>query len=851
MSNLSGNLNKLFQSDGGSDDESFFMEFPQDTEDVAAPLLADGVVPQLLLTVFDHLPVLVNAVGVQDGVFTFWSREAELVTGYSSQEMVGNAACWQLLYPDAAYLDRKNAEQHSLGPDFRDFEWTLTTKSGEKRRISWSSMGGLNAGANQRERWFVGVDVTARADADKLVRARDKMLRSVFRYLPDMVHLKDGDGRWLLTNPAARATLGLSEREASGFTNLELADQGHPSREGLRHSALNEEATWQSGRVSHGEEVVSDGRGGTRVFDVVRVPSFGRQGQRLHMLVLRRDVTDQRTAATKLELAGRVLDQSTDGMLIANADNQIMLVNAAFTDITGYTAEDVLGKDTRILSLGADDNVFSAEMLQTLAVHGRWTGEVWSRRKNGEVYPQWLNLTVLRHRTSGEVTHYVGALTDLSSSKAAEEKIAYLSTQDVVTGLPNRTQAALRASMALGHGQLAGQQAALMVVDIDNFKTLNDSLGHAAGDQMLREVGLRLGRAAGPHAVVGRLSGDEFMVLVPDVHGTAEAAHRARHLMEVVGERTVIGGLPISISLSVGVAMFPADGDTFDVLFALADTALYAAKRSGRAAYQFANAAMNEAALDRLHMESALRRAIESNVMRLEYQPLVELSSGRILGGEALCRWDDPELGSIPPAIFIPLAEESGLIESLGGWVLKTATQQLRAWHDAGHPDLMVAVNLSARQFQRGVVLKQVETALGESGIPPSKLELELTESVLMHDGELVTGALRQLKALGVKLSIDDFGTGYSSFAYLRRFKFDKIKIDQSFVHDLIDDPDNAAIVRGIISLAQSLGLDVLAEGVENVAVAQRLKHLRCTYVQGYYFSRPLRPELFLERVNA
>ncbi|MBP6618487.1 MAG: diguanylate cyclase, partial [Burkholderiaceae bacterium] len=408
----------------------------------------------------------------------------------------------------------------------------------------------------------------------------------MFRYLPDMVHLKDGDGRWLLTNPAARATLGLSEREASGFTNLELADQGHPSREGLRHSALNEEATWQSGRVSHGEEVVSDGRGGTRVFDVVRVPSFGRQGQRLHMLVLRRDVTDQRTAATKLELAGRVLDQSTDGMLIANADNQIMLVNAAFTDITGYTAEDVLGKDTRILSLGADDNVFSAEMLQTLAVHGRWTGEVWSRRKNGEVYPQWLNLTVLRHRTSGEVTHYVGALTDLSSSKAAEEKIAYLSTQDVVTGLPNRTQAALRASMALGHGQLAGQQAALMVVDIDNFKTLNDSLGHAAGDQMLREVGLRLGRAAGSHAVVGRLSGDEFMVLVPDVHGTAEAAHRARHLMEVVGERTVIGGLPISISLSVGVAMFPADGDTFDVLFALADTALYAAKRSGRAAYQ-------------------------------------------------------------------------------------------------------------------------------------------------------------------------------------------------------------------------------------------------------------------------
>ncbi len=850
MSNLSGDLNKLFLAGEESDEESFFMEFPQDVEDFSAPVAADGMLSQQLLSVFDRLPLLFSAIGVLDRVFTFWNREAELVTGYSAHEVVGNPAGLRLLYPDPAYLARKLAEQNALGADYRDCEWTLTTKSGEKRRIAWSAVGGLTARAGIGERWAMGVDVTARADADKLVRARDKMLRSVFRYLPDMVYLKDGDGRWILTNPAARAMLGLSEREASGFTNLELADQGHPSRDGLRHSALNEEATWQSGRVSHGEEVVADGRGGMRVFDVVRVPSFGRQGQRLHMLVLRRDVTDQRTAATKLELAGRVLDQSTDGMVIANADNQIILVNAAFTEITGYTAEDVLGKDPRLLSSGLHDNAFSAEFTQTLVASGRWTGEVWSRRKNGEVYPQWLSLSVLRHRTSGEVTHYVGALTDLSSSRAAEEKIAYLSTQDVVTGLPNRTQVALRASMALGHGQLAGQQSALMVVDIDNFKTLNDSLGHAAGDLILREVGLRLGRAGGPHAVVGRLSGDEFLVLVPDVHGTAEAAHKARDLMATVGEQTVVAGLPISISLSIGIAMFPADGDTFDVLFALADTALYAAKRGGRAAYHFANAAMNEAALDRLYMESALRRAIESNAMRLEYQPLVELASGRILGAEALCRWDDPELGSVPPSVFIPLAEESGLIESLGGWVLKAASQQLRTWHDAGYPELMVTVNLSARQFQRGVVLQQVEAALGESGIPPSKLELELTESVLMHDGDLVTGTLRQLKALGVKLSIDDFGTGYSSFAYLRRFKFDKIKIDQSFVRDLIDDPDNAAIVRGIISLAQSLGLDVLAEGVETAAVVQRLKHLRCTFAQGFYFARPLRPEFFLERMN-
>ncbi len=840
----------LSRPDGGLDDDSFFLELPQDEESLPRPLVKGA--PVSLLTLFDHLPVLVYAVdGSDQSLLTFWNRESEVVTGYSAHELVGNPGAWELLYPDPAYLVRKNAELGALGESFRDFEWTLTTKNQRRRRISWSTLQGFSHADNPGALWFVGVDVTARADADKLVRSRDKMLRSVFRYLPDMVHLKDGEGRWLLTNPAARASLGLSEREASGFTNLELADQGHPSGEALRLSALNEEATWQSGRVAHGEEVVTDSRGGSRVFDVVRVPTFGRQGQRLHMLVLRRDITDQRVAATKLELAGRVLDQSNDGMVIADAENRIMLVNAAFTEITGYSADEVLGRDPRTLSLGTPDSPFPTAVLRTLASHGRWTGEVWSRRKNGEVYPQWLNLSVLRHRSNGEITHYVAAFSDLSSSKAAEEKIAYLSTQDVVTGLPNRTHAALRASMALGHGRLTGQQAALMVVDIDNFKMLNDSLGHVAGDQLLREVSLRLTRAAGVHAVVGRLSGDEFLVLVPDVQGTTEAAHKARHLMEVVCEPTVIGGLPISISISAGVAMFPADGDTFEVLFALADTALYAAKRDGRGVYHFANAAMNEAALERLQMESALRRAIESNALRLEYQPLVELASGRIVGCEALCRWDDPELGSVPPALFIPLAEDSGLVAALGGWVLKTAALQLRQWHDAGHPELMMAVNLSARQFQRGVVQQQVEDALVVSGIPPSKLELELTESALLHDGEAVTGVLRQLKALGVKLSIDDFGTGYSSFAYLRRFKFDKIKIDHSFVSELIDDPDNAAIVRGIISLALSLGMDVLAEGVETPAVALRLKHMQCTYAQGYHFARPLRPEAFFERLGA
>jgi predicted signal transduction protein with EAL and GGDEF domain len=346
------------------------------------------------------------------------------------------------------------------------------------------------------------------------------------------------------------------------------------------------------------------------------------------------------------------------------------------------------------------------------------------------------------------------------------------------------------------------------------------------------------------------LSGDEFMVLLSGVHSTTEAAHAVRALMDLLGQPVVLSDLPVSVSVSAGIAMFPSDGTDFDTLFGRADAAMFAAKRKGRAAYQFASALMNEAAIDRLQIEASLRRAIENQALRLEYQPLVHLASGRIVGAEALCRWDDPERGAVPPGLFIPIAEDCGLIEALGGWVLKTAALQLRQWHDAGHTELMMAVNLSARQFQRGVVLQQVEDALVASGIAPDRLELELTETVLLHDGDAVMATLRRLKALGTKLSMDDFGTGYSSLAYLRRFKFDKIKIDRSFVCDLIDDPDNAAIVRGIISLAQSLGLSVLAEGVETEAIAQRLKHLQCTFAQGYLFDRPLRPEAFGARLG-
>ncbi|MDD0814856.1 EAL domain-containing protein [Curvibacter sp. HBC28] len=849
---LPQSLAPLVDGEGGETQPDFLSFELPDTQsadlelDAVADVASVGVLHQALMAQWPQ-PVMALLVDRSPRLL-FWNRAAEQALGYQAADLLGNPLGLTLLCPDPDYLARKLQELAPLGRQCSDFEWTFTCRNGQKRRFSWTSIPLPPASSGERIFWLTGADVSRRLATEQVLRGRDRLLRSVFRHLPDMVYLKDGQGRWLLTNPGSLAVLGLTEKDAIGKTNLELSNLGLPMAESLRLSALNEEATWQSGRVSHVQEMAVDLHGSQRSFDVVRVPTFGRDDERLHMLVIRRDVTDQRSAATKLELAGRVLDQSSDGILISDAQHEVMMANVAFCDITGYSSEELVGREVNLLADGQHDPGFKTHIWSEVNEQGRWAGEVWNRRKNGEVFPQWLTLSALRHRSSGEITHYVAAISDLSSSKAAEEKIAYLSTQDVVTGLPNRTQVALHAQAALERARANTDGMALLVVDIDNFKTLNDSLGHAAGDFLLREVGQRLAQFAGAQAVVGRLSGDEFVLLQSGIKGTADAAHLAQATMDAVAQPVVFEGLPVNVSISLGVALYPSDGDSFDALFGRADAAMYAAKRAGRGAYQFATASMNEAALERLQLEASLRLAIETGALRLEYQPLVELSSGRMIGVEALCRWDHPERGPIPPGVFIPLAEDSGLIESLGRWVLLTATQQLQRWHEAGHAELMMAVNLSARQFQRGVVLEQVEEALVVSGVNPARLELELTESVLLHDGEAVMNTLRQLKALGVTLSIDDFGTGYSSFAYLRRFKFDKIKIDQSFVRDVIDDPDDAAIVRGIISLALSLGLHVLAEGVETEAIAQRLRTLKCTYAQGYHFARPLRPEALAER---
>jgi diguanylate cyclase (GGDEF)-like protein/PAS domain S-box-containing protein len=512
--------------------------------------------------------------------------------------------------------------------------------------------------------------------------------------------------------------------------------------------------------------------------------------------------------------------------------------------MTGYQSAEVLGKTPTMLHSDLHDEDFYQRLWHSVAETGYWQGEIWNRRKNGEAYPEWLGISILRG-PDGKVTHYVAISSDISERKAAEARIEFLAHHDPLTDLPNRLLLKDRLERAIVHGERTGTKLALLFIDLDRFKTVNDSLGHPVGDRLLREAAQRLRACIRDMDTVSRQGGDEFLVVLPEVGDADAVTGVAENILAALAVPFSLDGHDVAISCSVGIAVCPEDGADFDGLLKKADIAMYHAKEAGRNAFRYYSERMNIDALERLDLQNRLRRGLEQGEFVLYYQPLIELASNRIVGAEALVRWNSHDLGLVPPSRFINVAEESGLIVPLGEWVLREACHELRRWHDAGHTHLSMAVNLSAIQFRRGSVEESVMRALGEAGADPAALELELTESILLQGAEHVLATVRRLKGLGIRLSIDDFGTGYSSLAYLKRFAVDKLKIDQSFVRDLPTDPDSAAIVRAVIQMAKSLNLLVLAEGVETAATAETLRLLRCDYVQGFFFDRPMPAEQF------
>ncbi|NOQ15552.1 MAG: EAL domain-containing protein [Methyloprofundus sp.] len=566
---------------------------------------------------------------------------------------------------------------------------------------------------------------------------------------------------------------------------------------------------------------------------------YSETGEPMEIWVVMRDIRERRKIEEKLRLSAKVFESSKDAIIISDQHNKIISVNSAFSDITGYAGKDVLGQNPNILQSGRHDKEFYQQLWSDLMMKGYWQGEIWNRRKSGEVFPEWISISIV-YNDANEISHFIAIFSDISDKKNTEAHIQFLANYDPLTQLPNRRLFIDRLDQAIKTAAREKSRLAVLFFDLDHFKTINDSLGHSIGDQMLIEVSSRISDCMREIDSVSRLSGDEFAAVIADMDEIGDVIIVVQKIITAIRKAFKINQYELHVTISIGISVYPNDGKNYEVLLKNADTAMYCAKNNGRDNFEFFSASMSTQALERLSLEGSLRKAVENNELLIYYQPQIQVDTGKIVGMEALLRWPHAEMGMIPPSKFIPLAEETGLINPIGKWVLQEACRQNKAWQDQGLIAVQVAVNLSAVQFRQHNLLEIVKEALSKSGLKPCFLELELTEGLLMDCSEFNITLLREFRQLGVELSIDDFGTGYSSLSYLKRFPINKLKIDRSFCMDLPKDRDNASITSAIISLGHDLGLCVIAEGVEKIAQFNFLQAQQCDEIQGYLFSQPL-----------
>ena len=563
------------------------------------------------------------------------------------------------------------------------------------------------------------------------------------------------------------------------------------------------------------------------------------QGRVVRMLGTRRDITERKGREEEQRLAATVFEAANQGIVILDPNNRVLAVNQALSAVTGYAREELLGHNIGSFIHGSDARRQYGLIALELEREGHWQGELLETRKNGELYPQWLQLSMIRD-AQGRVSHTVGFFVDLTARRDAEERLRYLSNYDELTGLANRALFKQRLHEAGQRSRQSGQRLALLHIDLDRFKLLNDSLGHELADQLLRQISKRINQCVPEAHTLARLSGDEFAVLLDGFGSLSSLARMASRLLSKVRQPITVGGEELVVSASIGISLLPDNAREISVLLSQANMAMQHAKHLGGNTFQFFTDNLQACTLERLQLETQLRKAITDGQLEVFYQPKLCLADDSLSSAEALVRWRHPELGLVPPGDFISLAEETGLIGAIGELVLREACRQARAWQVSEVAQVRVSVNISAQQLRQGNLTSLVRQILEETELPPHLLELELTESLLLDNVESVIGTCQQLRALGIQLAIDDFGTGYSSLSYLKRFPVHYVKIDQSFIRDLGSNPEDAAITRAIIAMAHGLGLKVVAEGVESQVQLDFLKSHHCDEIQGYLISPAL-----------
>ena len=680
-------------------------------------------------------------------------------------------------------------------------------------------------------------DITERKQAAEALHASQELLKAIVDSAGAVIYVFDIEGRLLLCNSQFEHVVGHPREHILGKRRHQFL----PATVAAEHEANDRKVIEAAQKASFEEHNLEPD--GTHYYLTVKCPVIG-SGSLRAVVGISTDITARKQDEEDLRLASTVLATTIEGVMVTNAAGDIVSVNAAFTEITGYHTDDAIGKNPRFLQSERHQSEFYQSMWTALKQGGVWQGEIWNRRKAGEVYPEWLTITAIQDKT-GRLTHYVGVFSDISSIKRSQAQLERLAHFDPLTDLPNRTLFQDRLAHAIDRARRYDHLIAVLLIDLDGFKTVNDSLGHPAGDRLLQEVATRLKTCIRIEDTVSRLGGDEFAVVLANMSDGSDSIEVVRKILAAINTPIDLDGLTAQVSASIGIAIFPADGENATDLVRNADAAMYGAKDAGRRGYCFYQATMTHRAQERLRQEQSLRRAIEQKEFEVWFQPQLSLETGALTGAEALVRWRDPDRGLISPLEFIPLAEQTGLIIPIGEQVLQQVCQHARHWLDAGLPFGRIAVNVAAPQIDRSDFVATLKKALQTSGLPADHLEIEVTESVIMENAVHASEVLLAIQALGVTTSVDDFGTGYSSLAYLKKLPIDNLKIDRAFIDGLPEDANDSAITRAVIAMAHSLGFKVIAEGIETPEQQVFLKAEGCDEAQGFYFSRPLPPTEF------
>ncbi|MBI4986047.1 MAG: EAL domain-containing protein [Rhodocyclales bacterium] len=763
----------------------------------------------------------------------------ERLFGLTPDEMKARD-CWRsaVLANDLPVFDRHVA---GLAPgQSGECEMRLRHTDGSVRHVHVRAKALAISGADHYRLYGSCQDITKRKEVERRLRREHDFRQHIIESLPGIFYVFDAAGRFQAWNRNLEQISGRSAEEIGKAHPLEFiaaADQAKVAaaiERALADGRVTIEASLQT----------KDGQHIPYFFSGAGIELDGRSA----LIGLGIDITDRKRIETDLQVAATAFEAQV-GIVVTDANGIIVRVNRAFTEGSGYAAAEVVGRNPSMLKSGRHDAAFYAAMWSSIRRSGVWEGEIWDRRKNGEIYPKWLTITAVKG-DDGCTSHFVGTQLDITERKAAEEEIKYLAFYDPLTRLPNRRLLLDRLQQALAASARSERQGALLFIDLDNFKTLNHTRGHDEGDLLLQLVGQRLAACVREGDTVARLGGDEFVVMLENLNqkineAAAQAETVGEKILEALNQHYLLKGLEYHSTASIGVTLFGDQRGSMEELLKQADLAMYQAKAAGRNALRFFDPEMQAAVTARVALERDLRIAVREEQLVLYYQAQVD-AAGCLTGAEVLVRWQHPERGLEFPDAFIPLAEETGLILPLGHWVLEAACAQLAAW--AGRPEaahLTLAVNVSVQQIRQPDFVAQVLAVLARSGADPRRLKLELTESLLMDKVEDTIAKMTALKANGVGFALDDFGTGYSSLSYLKRLPLERLKIDRSFVMDVLTDANDAAIAKTIVALAQSLGLTVIAEGVETAEQRDFLADNGCHAYQGYLFSRPLPLEDF------